>query len=97
MPQPVARVRARAAAEFEAPKPLSRDAHPLVQAFETSHARVAKRIENDVRTEKETPDAVARGQAESTPLVAIGTTAVVLGILFAVALGIAVLAYALAG
>jgi hypothetical protein len=45
------------------------------------------------------PDAhaVASGRSAKTPAVAIGATFVILAILFVVALGLAALAYALAG
>lgn len=54
-------------------------------------------IEDDTHSEKETPEAVARGQADKTPAVAIGATAVIIAVVFALALGLAVLAYVLAG
>ena len=54
-------------------------------------------MDDDIRVENETPEAVARGEADSTPAVAIGAAAITLGILFALALGVAVLAYVLAG
>ena len=60
-------------------------------------ARVALSIEDDTHGEKETPEAVARGQADKTPAVAIGATAVIIAVVFALALGLAVLAYVLAG
>lgn len=50
------------------------------------------------RTTEKPPDeaSVTTGSADKTPLVAIGATATVIGVVFVVALGLAVLAYLLA-
>lgn len=57
---------------------------------------------NDVDETPETeapavPDSVVRGTADETPAVAIGGTALVIVALVALALGVAALAYLLAG
>ena len=46
---------------------------------------------------REVPDSVVRGTADTTPAVAIGGTALIIVALFALALGVAALAYVLAG
>lgn len=47
-------------------------------------------------TPKAVPDPVATGRSAKTPAVALGAAAIVVAVLFVVALGLAALAYALA-
>lgn len=53
--------------------------------------------EDEAQGGTETPAAVARGKADKTPAIAIGATAVIIATVFVLALGLAALAYALAG
>ena len=48
-------------------------------------------------TVSEVESSVAEGKAGSTPFVALGATALIIAVLFFVALGVVVLAYVLAG
>lgn len=48
-------------------------------------------------TVSEVESSVAEGKSGSTPFVALGATALIIAVLFLVALGVVVLAYVLAG
>ena len=48
-------------------------------------------------TVSEVESSVAEGRSGSTPFVALGATALIIAVLFLVALGVVVLAYVLAG
>ena len=48
-------------------------------------------------TVSEVENSVAEGKSGSTPFIALGGTALILAVLFLVALGVVVLAYVLAG
>jgi hypothetical protein len=52
--------------------------------------------EPQAEPESSEPDSVARGTADNTPAVAIGATALIIALVFVLALGLAALAYWLA-